>query len=316
MSVRRRAVPALLWASVVALGAAPQARADSLEPDEIFLRAKGAWHARIEVPFVTFALRERYVWRGRVHDNWWQASYRDTDRTLALRRVVTPAQEEARLRGMPINLNLRLHGGAARADSLDTNADADAFPILDPMVEPDASFGLLAHETRARLSGESRFAPSSLASPSPPAGGPDSAAGSVAAASSALRELAHVEAVARDYSIALVGPETLHDVETYHLTLTPLRDPRVCRLRDVWVDASTFRTVALAVQGLFDGKPYEDARWLVSYVEFDGRNYVQQIRTDDTLKFGLDRFVNGLQFDFVQYAFPDSIPYQTFQRLL
>jgi hypothetical protein len=87
-------------------------------------------------------------------------------------------------------------------------------------------------------------------------------------------------------------------------------------LRDLWVDAVTYDTLRLAMRGLFRGKPYEDARWVVSYVKMDGRSYVQQIRTDDTLRFGLDRYVTGLQYDFVGYEFPASISPLTFERLL
>jgi hypothetical protein len=54
----------------------------------------------------------------------------------------------------------------------------------------------------------------------------------------------------------------------------------------------------------------------VTYVDFAGRPYVQQVRTDETLRFGLDRFVTGLAFDFVGYGFPSAIPPLTFERLL
>jgi hypothetical protein len=310
----RRGFALAAGAFAMLAGVAPAARAEEPSAEAIFSRAKGAWRTRTEAPFVAFALRERYVWRDRVHDNWWQGAYRDSDRALALRRVVVPAQEEARLRGMPIHLNLRMHGGAARADSLDTNADADAFPILEPLIEPNASFGLLARDVRARLSDAPELAPIPRATAAPASTAPDPAGSP--AEPGALRELGRVEAVARDYAIALAGVESVHDVTAYHLVLTPLRDPRVYRLRDLWVEPVTFRTVQLAVQGLFDGKPYDDARWLVGYVEAGGRNYVQQIRTEDTLKFGLDRFVGGLEFDFVQYDFPESIPDYTFRRLL
>ena len=125
-----------------------------------------------------------------------------------------------------------------------------------------------------------------------------------------------MEAVSRDYTIAVAGTERVRGTDAYHLTLTPLRAPRLNRLRDLWIDVSTNETMQLAVHGLFDGKPYDDARWLVTYVEFGGRGYVQQVRTDDTLRFGLDRYVAGLQYDFVGYDFPESIPGATFERLL
>ncbi len=314
MSFRRADAIAMLVAFGATAAVFPTpARAEALGADAIFNRAKNAWREREEAPFVSYALRERYTWRDRVHDNWWQASYRDSDRGLALQRQIVPAQEEARMKGVPIHLNVRFHGGLGRADSLDTNSDADAFPVLVPLVEPNSSFGLLAHEARAQLSLASRTEPSTLAAATPALTATPEA---VVADPNGLRELGRVEARARDYAIVLVGLETIGSVTAYHLTLTPLRDPNVYRLRELWIDAQSFRTVRLAMHGLFEGKPYDSALWLVSYVEIEGRNYVQQIHTDETLRFGLDRFVSGLQYDFVQYAFPGLIPDMTFRRFL
>lgn len=306
------------------LGNAGRAAAAPLAPELIFVHAKDVWRTRQEVPFVSFGLRERYTWRGRVHDNWWQAAYRDRDRDLALRRTIVPADEEQRLKGSPISLHIKLHHGRAHADTFDTNPDADAFPILDPLIEPNAAFGLVRREPQAALVGARPLlvARPDASAPSSPAASPSPAppetarpAGSGPATEKPLRELVRVEAVARDYTIALAGTERVRGADTYHLTLTPLHEPHVYRLRDLWVDTGTYVTVQLAVQGLFEGRPYDDARWIVTYVPVNGRNYVQQIHTDDALRFGLDRIVTGLQFDFVEYAFPADLPDMTFRHM-
>lgn len=285
--------------------------------DTIFALGKGAWRARIDAPYVTFSLRERYVWRGRVHDNWWTASYRNGDRNLVLQRMVVAQDEAARMRGFPIRLNVHMHKGVAQADTLDTNADADAFPILDPLIPPDASFGMLSSQPKAALVGDRVSAPA-LVQPSPSPRAIESPATSAPSLFLAhpLRELVRVEAAARDYRIALAGVEHLAAGDAYHLTLTPLRDPQAYRLRDLWVDTTTFATLQLAVQGLFEGKPYDGARWIVSYVAVGGRYYVQEIRSDDALRFGLDRTVSDLQYDFVSYAFPATLPDATFRHFL
>jgi len=303
----------------IAFAALPRAaRAADLPADAIFSSAKNVWRSRVEAPFVTFNLRERYIWRERTHDNWWAVSYRDCDRALALRRAIVPEQEADRLRGSAIAVNFRWHNGFGRADSLDTNADADAFPVLDPHIHPNASFGLLRREQSAALVGaDTSLATAASSQTRAPAESltdvPDPSA---SPGGDALREIVTVEAVSRDYSIALAGMESVRDVDAFHLSLTPVRAPAVNRLRDLWVDAVTYDTLRLAMHGLFRGKPYEDARWVVTYVKMDGRSYVQQIRTDDTLRFGLDRYVTGLQYDFVGYEFPASISPRTFERLL
>ena len=292
------------------------ARSDVQSADALFSQAKGAWRSRTEVPFVRFGLRERYTWRNRVHDNWWQASYRDADRALALSRILVPEQEAERLKGTPIAIHLKFHKGNAHADSFDTNPDADAFPILDPLIEPNASFGLLKREPKSALVGSLVAPPSPRPEPSAVATSAPSPSAVPVARETPLREIIRVEASSRDYAIALAGNERLGDVDTYHLTLTPLRDPHLYRLRDLWIDTTSYQTVQLAVQGLFSGKPYDDARWIVSYVKLDGRYYVQQIKTPDSLRFGLDRNVSDLEFDFVQYEFPPAMSPMTFARYL
>lgn len=301
----------------LALGAAPNDAPGGAAPDAdaIFARAKTAWRTRTDAPFVAYSLLERYTWRARVHDNWWRVAFRTADRRLALARIVVPEQEAARMRGTAIGVNVRWHMHGAHADSLDTNPDADAFPVLDPLVDPDASFGLVRREsapslarTVARATPLPEISPEAVASPEVTES-PDSA-------DAPLREIARVEAVARDYRITLVGVERVRDADAYHLALAPLRDPKLYRLRDLWIATADYATLRLDVDGLFSGRPYADARWTVDYTTIDGRTYVQQIKTTQTLRFGLDRYVAGLEYDFVSYEFPPTLPDYEFDRLL
>ncbi|MFY9781805.1 MAG: hypothetical protein WAJ85_15000 [Candidatus Baltobacteraceae bacterium] len=310
-----RAGAALLLAvcAFSAAPAAPDVAPGTLDADGIFARAKAEWRARAEAPFVRYNLLERYTWRGRTHDNWWQAAYRSSDHALVLHRTIVAEQEEERLKGSPIKINLRFHHADASGDQLDTNPNADAFPVLDPLIEPDASFGMRRHEPQAALVGAATPAPGlETALPAAPSSQPEVPE----PGETPLRELIRVEAVARDYRIALAGIEHLRYGDAYHLTLQPLREPNAHRLRDLWVATDTYATVQLTLAGLFEGKPYAEARWTVTYTPLDGRWYVQQIKTADTLRFGLDRFVSDLEYDFVQYDFPASIPDITFERLL
>ncbi len=310
-----RAAAALLLA--VSAGSVSPAAPGPVDPDGIFARAKAEWRARSEAPYVSFNLLERYSWRGHAHDNWWRAAYRTSDHGLVLRRTIVAQQEDERLRGSPIKINLRFHHADAHGDQLDTNPNADAFPILDPLIEPDASFGMRRHESQAALVGTATPLPGTepSASPVPATPAPTAQPSAPQPSETPLRELVRVEAVARDYRITLAGTDHLRYGDAYHLTLEPLRDPHTYRLRDLWIATDSYATVQLTLAGLFEGKPYSDARWTVTYTSLGGRWYVQQIRTDETLRFGLDRYVSGLEYDFVQYDFPPSIPDITFQRL-
>jgi hypothetical protein len=274
-------------------------------PELLFKLAKGAWNARTEAPFVTYNLRERYSWRGHIHDNWWTAYYRASDHNLVLHRMLVAQDEARRLRGFPIAFNMHLHKSDVRATDVDTSADADAFPILDPLIAPADSFGLLAHAPQAALV-ERAPVPAQTISPEPAAPEPDGP----------LRVVAHVEASSRDYAIAFVGTDAIDNADTYHLALTPLHDPQKYRLRDLWIDPETYSTKRLTVQGLFAGKPYDGALWTVDYIFLAGRSYLRDIRATQPLHFGMDRSVGDLEYDFVGYDFPPTIDDLTFRRLL
>jgi hypothetical protein len=319
--------PPLATSANIATSTAPRAADASgvatmlADPEKIFTRAKALWRARSDVPFVSYSLLERYTWRDRVHDNWWQASYRTRDRALALRRTIVAEQEQQRLKGSAIGLIIG-HRARARADSLDTNPDADAFPILDPLIEPDASFGLVRRAGEASLADgrmpsqlQASLNAAALAVPTAvPAPTPTAVPSSAASSDAVLREVGRVEAVARDYRIALAGTEHLRYGDAYHLTLEPLHDPKRYRLRDLWVATDSFAVERIVLDGLFDGKPYDGARWTIDYLPIGDRWYVQQIKTGETLRFGLDRYVSGLEFDFVQYEFPKDVPGITFEK--
>jgi hypothetical protein len=291
--------------------------ADVPAPELMFGLAKGAWRARLEAPFVTFNLRERYTWRGRIHDNWWTAYYRAADRNLVLHRMLVAQDEAQRLKGFPIAFNIRSHRNDMRADSVDTSADADAFPILDPMIDPDASFGLLATDPHAVLVGNATPRPgASAATPAAQFAPTPEPTPATVTSGAPLREVARVEAVARDYAIAFAGTDRLATGDAYHLTLTPLRNPATYRLRDLWLDPMSYATLQLTVQGLFTGKPYDGARWTVRYIAIGDRYYIRDIRSSDALRFGMDRMVSDLEYDFVGYDFPATIPDVTFRHLL
>jgi hypothetical protein len=297
------------------------------QAEEIFRRAKTVWLLRRDAPFITYGFRERYVWRDHLHENWWQAAFRNSDGQLALQRIIVPQEEAQRLRGIAIGVHVHFHAHAPSVEDLDTNPDADAFPVLDPLIAPTAAFGMVRQGAVAELvasatSAQTGAPPSGTmpseatpATPATPSAMLSPAAG-LDAPATPLREISHVEVFVHDYRITLAGIEHLPAGDAYHLTLTPLHDPRVYRLRDLWVAIDSYATLQLAVDGLFDGKPYEDARWVVSYVPVGGAYYIQQIHTDDILRFGFDRMISGFTFDFVSYAFPSTLPDYLFTKLL
>jgi hypothetical protein len=280
-----------------ALGARPKPNptpTPSPDPvaEKLFAKAKEWWRTRKELPYLEYGALIRYKYKGYVHDNWWQATFRSKDGALHLERLVVLEDEARRLRGFPITIfGIRI---------ADTNAQADAIRPEIPFIEPISNFGLLNRYSSAVIvSSEPTENPLLLPEPS----------------ATPLREVGRVEVNTRDYDVRLVGEESLRYGPAQHLKLTPLHDPKFYRLRDLWIDNATGATVQMTVDGIYNGKPYDGIRWTVRYVPLGGHWYVQQLRGDN-LHFGLDINIEAMEIDFVDYHFPTEVPKQRFERLL
>jgi hypothetical protein len=266
--------------------AAPTQAAD--QGDALLARARDAWRTRTEAPFVTYAVRAEYEFHNRTFDDWFQLTYRATDNALVVHPIIIPGEEGRRLRGVPFTI--------FGVKIFDTNPDADPIALRYPAIGPADTFGLMPHA----------FLPTVAPSPGDPTPDPDH---------ERLKEIGRVVSVNREYRVTLAGEDKLRYGDAYHLALTPLRDPELNRLRDLWIAKDTYITLRETVAGLFDVKPYDGATWTVDYVPLEGRMYIQQIRTSDDMHFGIER-IRHMQLDFVDYHFPSDVPKETFERWL
>jgi hypothetical protein len=261
------------------------------QAERLFAQAKDAWRARTDVPYVRYGALIRYLHNGHVFDNWWDTTARSSDGQLDLVRLVDADEDRRRLAGIPFSIfGIKI---------FDTNRDAEPIRLDEPNILPSASFGIVV---RAGAAPETP-SPEDLeqdASPDPQS-------------TDYLRTITRVEAI-RDYRITLVGTEQLRDGPALHLKLEPLRYPRLNRLRDLWMDPQTHRTMQLNVQGILNGQPYDGILWTVHYVELEGRNYLQQVVADEPLRFGLDTIIPKFEIDFVDYHFPADVPKYTFDK--
>ncbi len=276
--------------------------------ERIFARARNAWRVRTDVPYLRYGALVRYLHNGHVFDNWWDAYYRSHDGALSLEPLHDIAEEKHRLGGVPFSI--------FGFTFLDTNPDAEPIRLDDPRIDPLSSFGVL---TRGVVGASATRIPNSNPSPSAGPTGSSSPSGGPRPSpepSGGFREIARVEANTRDYQIELAGMERIANAPALHLRLTPLREPQNNRLRDLWVDPTTYRTVQLNVQGLLGGKPYDGVEWTVHYVQLGSRNYIQQIVADAPLQFGFDTSVPKFEYDFVDYHFPSEVPRFTFEHSL
>ena len=271
----------------IPLPSAPIASPDAVG-DRYYRLAREAWYARTDVPYVRYGALVRYEHNKHVFDNWWDAYYRTSDGSIGLTRLVDVDEDRRRLGGVPFSIfGITL---------FDTNRDSEPIQLEDPRIAPTYSFELGPSFGAIPKGG---LAPEIVPEPTP-------------IESSGLQQIAVVASRSRTYDVRYVGTSRIGDVDAIHLTFTPLHDARVERLRELWMDPTTHRTMQLRVQGILNGKPYEDISWIVHYVSLDGRNYLQQIVADGPLHFGLDTTIPRMEFDFFDYHFPATVPPDTF----
>jgi hypothetical protein len=91
-----------------------------------------------------------------------------------------------------------------------------------------------------------------------------------------LQEIATVYAHNRDYTITLLGMDTIDGHACYHLGLTPTRDPGHFRIRQAWIDEQTFATWQLQDALNFTDGPGTSVAWTIHFAQLDGAQYIRE----------------------------------------
>jgi len=134
----------------------------------------------------------------------------------------------------------------------------------------------------------------------------------VASPTGDIKTLGHIRTVGRDYDAQIVGTEPYFNRYVYHLRLTPLGDPRVYRLRDLWVDTQAFVIWKLRVDGIFDTGAASTVPWDVYFTIVEGHWLMALETTSSTVHSGgfwsgtPDTIYNGVSYRFSDFTFPDS----------
>jgi hypothetical protein len=91
-----------------------------------------------------------------------------------------------------------------------------------------------------------------------------------------LQQIANVVAHNRDYTIALLGTETIDGHPCYHLGLTPMHDPGKYRIRQAWIDETTYAPWQLLDALNFRDGPGTSVAWTIHFGDVDGVHYVSE----------------------------------------
>jgi hypothetical protein len=136
--------------------------------------------------------------------------------------------------------------------------------------------------------------------------GPRAAASSPEADGS-LRVIAIVSSGSPDYSVSLIDAPLLGGVPTYHLGLTPLREPKDNRLRELWIGSSDYLPRKAIVAGNFTLAPLVDVPWTVDFSVLNGAPYLTRETAVDTLYLQHHRVVRGATIAFEDIGEPSTI---------
>ena len=105
-------------------------------------------------------------------------------------------------------------------------------------------------------------------------------------AATPLRIIAISTTTPRDYRITLRGVESLDGHTCYHLSLEPLHDPGRLRLRELWIDSTTYATIALREASNFITGPGTSVAWTVTFSHVGAARYIKDERAEDSIAYG------------------------------
>ncbi len=114
--------------------------------------------------------------------------------------------------------------------------------------------------------------------------------------------IAVVSSQSRDYAVTLVDSPVVDGAPCYHLRLTPLRRPRVNRLRELWVGVNDYLPRRAVVAGNFTIIPFVDVPWTVDFSSVDGVPFIRRESADSTLYLTHRRVVRDALISFENVA--------------
>ena len=93
--------------------------------------------------------------------------------------------------------------------------------------------------------------------------------------------------------------------DTLHLVLRPIRDPHRYRLRQMWIDRSSLRTMQIETDGNFASGPGVGVHWRTSFQFIDGTPFIEKEVALDSLVYGKKRRYDNVSISFEQI---DELP--------
>jgi hypothetical protein len=118
--------------------------------------------------------------------------------------------------------------------------------------------------------------------------------------SSALPVIGRTGTVVRQYEVSLI--ETVTDAQgpEYHLRLTPTHDPERLRLRELWVDGTSWLPEESVVAGIGDHPPLTKVSWRIEYRQTKGATYIARETALGDVDYGKAGTLHDVSVDFAE----------------
>ncbi len=262
-----QAVCVLAATCAAAIGVSSAQDAPHPDPERIFAEARRVWDTQVYPTRIDYVVTVRVVQNGVEGVRHYAAEYAPTTNDL---HVVATSIEQLAHPEDPHGITIRITREARgqKAFSIPVNPEASLDYLGVPLLAPTYSFGLArSRDTSVPATPE----------PSPSAGNEPEIIGSVIAR-------------ARTYAVSYLGEERLPQGLAYHLALRPLRDPGRYRLRELWIEAATYRTLKAVTEGNFTDGPATRVNWTTTFQTIDGAQYIDTEKAEGPLRYGAQKF--------------------------
>lgn len=123
----------------------------------------------------------------------------------------------------------------------------------------------------------------------------------------ALPIIAIVSAKRPAYRVELIDQPAIDGAATFHLKMTPLRDPKNNRLRELWVGENDYLPRRAEISGNFTQAPMVDVPWTIDFSIAGEAPYIARESADATLYLAHRRVVRDATIAFENVREPSSI---------
>jgi len=270
---RRRRVSIAALVCVLATLHTPAFARDDVDPaneagEAIYERVRDVWSSQRPPAYLTYRIVVRVDDAGTLREAHYAAAYEPARDIVGVHAF---SDEEAGhplvARGIDVFVTIGLNRGTESVAQLSRDpapTDYLGIPVLDPLY----AFGIVRRASDT---------------PAPPTGT------STAGAALRLQTIGRVVTKQRDYVVRLIGTESVEGHDAYHLRLTPLREPKRYRLRELWIDTQSSTPLELITDGNFEDGPSVGVPWTVWFETVDGVTSIARERAGARLTFDRHR---------------------------